>query len=88
MDTSTLRGLILRQLETLGITVGHAARLAGLPDQTVRDYLVAGRDLATGRVLALAAAVGLVVTAAPLRGYQPETAPSRGRPLKNNPEKS
>jgi hypothetical protein len=85
MDADTLRQAITDRLVSLGLTPYRAANLAGLPDQTVRDYL-GGRDLQTAAALRLAAAIGLAVTARPVPRFDPGPAPSRGR--KKNPEKS
>ena len=85
MDADTLRTLIRTRIAELGLTTHRAARLAGLPDQTVRDYL-GGRDLQTAAALRLASAIGLAVTARPVPRFDPGPAPSRGR--KKNPEKS
>jgi hypothetical protein len=79
MDADILRQIITDRLASLGLTPYRAANLAGLPDQTVRDYL-GGRDLQT------AAAVGLAVTVRPVPRFDPGPAPARGR--KKNPEKS
>lgn len=85
MTSDDLRAAITAQLTALGITVHHAARLANLADQTARDYF-AGRDLSSERVLRLAFAVGLTVSATPKRGFSAEKPANPGRP-KKNPEK-
>lgn len=85
MTSTTLRDVLTARLAALGITVHHAARLAGLSDQTARDYF-AGRDLSSERVLRLAAALGLEISARPKRGFSPEKPATPGRPRKN-PEK-
>lgn len=79
MSTADLRAMILSRLTAHGVSPHHAARLAGLPAQTVRDYLTGHADLTTGRALKLAAAVGLAVTARPVRGFRPAPAPAAGR---------
>ena len=85
MDADTLRRVIIDRLASLGLTPHRAANLAGLPDQTVRDYL-GGRDLQTAAALRLASAIGLAVTVRPVPRFDPGPAPRRGR--KKNPEKS
>lgn len=86
MHATDLRAAISARLTALDITVHHAAKLADLSDQTARDYF-AGRDLSSERVLRLAAAVGLEISAKPIRRFSPEKPASAGRP-KKRPEKS
>lgn len=68
MDADTLRQTIRARLAELGISTYHAAALAGISDQTVRDYL-SGKDTSTHRVLTLAAAIGLEISMKPVRGF-------------------
>ena len=75
MTTDTIRTLIRSQIDALGLTVGRAAVLAGLSDQTARDYLSGRGDLRAEFVFRLAAAVGVAVTAAPVKGFDPENPP-------------
>lgn len=74
MDADTLRTLIRTRIAELGLTTHRAARLAGLPDQTARDYL-GGADLRTRQALQLAAGVGLAVTAARVPDFDPGGGP-------------
>lgn len=88
MDATTLRGLIAGRIAAAGLTPHAAARLAGLPEATVRLYLSGGSDTTTDRALRLAAAVGLAVTARPDQGFRPPPPARPGRPKKipQNPE--
>lgn len=78
-----LRARILSRIESLGITRHHAAQLAGLPDQTARDYLSGDHDLSADRVLRLAAAVGLRVDVRPKKNFAAPAPNRRGRPRKD-----
>jgi len=62
MDTHTLRYLIASRIDASGLSQYAVAKAAGVPRVTIRDYL-AGADTGVDRVLRLAAAVGVVLTA-------------------------
>lgn len=68
MTADQCRALIRARLDQLGCSVNRAAGLAGLPESRVRNYL-AGADSTAGAVLALAAVLGLEVTARPRKGF-------------------
>jgi len=87
MTGDQLRTLIRGRIDDLNITTHHAARIADIPDQTVRDYL-GGADLRTRQALQLAAAIGLAVSAAPVAGFAPPPARPAGRPAETAPKKS
>lgn len=78
MTAADLRDLIRDRIAALGITRYRAAQIAGVPDDTLADYL-GGKDTTTARALAVAAALGLDVTARPRKGYATPDAPRRGR---------
>lgn len=79
MTTTDFRAAIRSRLDSLGITPHHAARLAGLSDQTARDYLAGTTDLSTDRALRLAAAVGLRIDLHPIRDFSPPPPGTGGR---------
>lgn len=79
MDADTLRDTIRARLTGLAITPHHAARLARIGDNTLRDYL-AGADLRSAAALRLAAALGLRVAVTQVRGFTPPAPAPAGRP--------
>lgn len=78
MDAATLRTLIRSQIDAHGLTMSHAAALAGVHKNTVIDYF-SGKDTSSEKVLRLAAAVGLSVSATARTGFAPAPPPTRGR---------
>lgn len=79
MTTTDFRERILARIESLDLTIGHVATLAGLSDQTARDYLQGDHDLATDRTFRLARAVGLEIAVRPARGFSRPKPPVKGR---------
>jgi len=80
MTAVEIRELVRARLSTLDYTPYHAAGLAGIPAQTLRDYL-AGRDMRSTSLLPLLAALGLRIDLDP--DYEAIPARSAGRPSRS-----
>ncbi len=61
MTSHQLRAAINKHIRDRGLTVGAAARLSGVSDQTVRDYLSGKNDTSAETILKIVEAVGLTV---------------------------
>ena len=77
MTADEIRDLVRDRLATFGYTPYHVARLAGVPVQSVRDY-IAGHDMRSASLMPLLAALGLRIDSDP----EYEATPPRraGRP--------
>jgi DNA-binding phage protein len=83
MNANTLRDLIRDQIAHHALPLAHVARLAGVKRTALTDYLDGRADTTTAKMLAVAAAVGIAVTAAPVKRFEPTPPPTGGRPKKD-----
>ena len=82
-DLDSARDLLRSRMAALSLTPNRVETLAGVPEGTARR-LLAGDGCAAKSLLALLAAVGVRVIAAPIRGYDP---PAKLPPGPKPPEK-
>jgi hypothetical protein len=79
LTSDELRALIRGQIARHRISLLEVARQAEIPPPTVRSYLYHQTDTGIERVLRIAAAVGLRVTACPYESFVPPPPRPRGR---------